>query len=72
MNYLWSLQGLCYFLYLLCPCHIFPLIFMSTKLIFLLIGIILYLQVTFHISNIMRNKGTYVLFKFICQYEVIM
>ena len=45
---------------------------MSTKLIFLLIGIILYLQVTFHLSNIMRNKNTYVLFKFICQYEVIM
>ena len=56
----------------LCPCHIFPLFFMSTKLIFLLIGIILYLLVTFHLSNIMRNKGTYVLFKFICQYEVIM
>ena len=56
----------------LCPCHILPLFFMSTKLIFLLISIILYLQVTFHISNIMRNKGTYVLFKFICQYEVIM
>ena len=56
----------------LCLCHIFPLFFMSTKLIFLLIGIILYLQVTFHLPNIMRNKGTYVLFKFICQYEVIM
>ena len=36
---------------------------MSTKLIFLLIYIILYLQVIFHLSNIMRNKGTYVLFK---------
>ena len=72
MNFHCSLQGLCDFLYSFMSVSHFPLFFMSTKLIFLLIGIILYLQVTFHLSNIMRNKGTYVLFKFICQYEVIM
>ena len=65
--------GACVIFYIhLCLCHIFPLFLMSTKLIFLLIGIILYLQVTFHLSNIMRNKDTYVLLKFIGQYEVIM
>ena len=56
----------------LCLGHYFPLFFLSTKLIFLLIGIILYLQVTFLISNMMRNKGISVLFKFLCQYEVFM
>ena len=72
MNFHCSLQGLCDFLYSFMSMSHFSSVFMSTKLIFLLIGIILYLQVTFHLSNIMRNKGTYVLFKFISQYEVIM
>ena len=56
----------------LCPGHYFPLFFLSTKLIFLLIGIILYLQVTFLIFKMMRNKGISVLFEFLCQYEVFM
>ena len=72
MNFHCSLQGLCDFLYSFLSMSHFSSVLMSTKLIFLLIGIILYLQVTFHLFNIMRNKGTYVLFKFLCQYEVIM
>ena len=46
-----------------CPCHIFPLFLLSTKLIFLLIDIILYLHSHFIFLNLMRNKGTSVLFE---------
>ena len=56
----------------LCPGHYFPLFFLSTKLIFLLICIILYLQVTFLILKMLRNKGISVIFEFLCQYEVFM
>ena len=39
---------------------------------FLLIGIILYLHSHFSILNILRNKGTSVLFEFESDYQIIM